>query len=159
MEPGIFSLVFGAVIALVMLPFRLGRMLMRWGQLHAQRRRYRAPQETNLRRASHPVGGLVVLLVAFSFYSARIEAARTALAPDSWLLMTLATVILTFGVASLVAGVPRSIGMVSDGTPYSTRAFFKLAGGAAAAVYLWRSVPLRAISETLPGLLAVGLLL
>jgi hypothetical protein len=67
MEPGIFSLLFGPAIALVLLPFQLGRTLMRWGQLHAQRPRSRAQQETNLRRASHPVGVLAVLPVAFSF--------------------------------------------------------------------------------------------
>src|SRR4051794_28973367 len=108
MEPGIFSLVIGAAIDLVLLPFRLGGMLMRVGQMRAQRRRNRTSEETNLRRASHPVAGVVVLLVAFWFYSARIKAGYAALAPDSWLLVTLAAVVVTFGVASLVAGVPRS---------------------------------------------------
>jgi hypothetical protein len=148
---GIFSL----VGALLLAPFQLVGALVGVARAHAQRQRYLLPLERSLRRASHPVGVLAVLFLAHRLYGVRIDAARAAFAHNDWLAVG-AAVAVVFGVALFIAGARHSAGM-EDG-PLATRAFFKLAGGIAAAFYIGRIMPWRVGGETPADLLAAVLL-
>lgn len=151
--PGIFSLLGGLLLA----PFQFAGALVGMMRAHAQRRRYLSPHELNLRRASHPLGAAAVLFAAHWFYGARMRDGLAALPVDRWVLIALYGVAFVFGAASFVSGAGRCAGL-RDGM-LATRAFFKLAAGAGVAFYLWRTVPLRAISETLPGVMAAAVFL
>jgi hypothetical protein len=154
---GPITLVGGLLFALLAAPFQLVGALVRMVRAHAQRRRYLSPHELNLRRASHPLGVAAVLFTAHWFYGARIRDGLVALPVDRWMLVALCGVAFVFGAASFVSGAGRCAGL-RDGM-LATRAFFKLAAGAGVAFYLWRTVPLHAISETPPGLFAAAVLL
>jgi hypothetical protein len=113
----------GALIAaLVLIPIEL------W-QLHARHKRSLAPHELSLQRATHPLGGIAVLLFVFGFAS--IEDALTPLVVDPavhWLSVAALAAVLLYGLASFITGASRSWGVRGDGM-LPARAFIKLSAG------------------------------
>lgn len=148
-----FSLLGGVLL----LPVQLVADLLRLGRWLAQRNRFLSPHELNLRRASHPVGALALLLAAWWLYGAQLDAARAAYGVDAWLLAALASVAVIAGASSFVVGTGRCAGL-RDGM-LAARAFFKLTGGALLCFWLPRLPAWRAIDAAASGMLAPAMLL
>lgn len=133
MEGGIFT----AFAMLLLAPYQ-------WWQGRQQKRRMLSPHEWKLRQASRPVGVLVIgLTVATALYGVHgTAAALLGIFRDldsNWPVAALLGVATIWGVASFVAGA-RCRGM-RDEEMLTVRAFFKLAFGAAGAIWLGRFYP------------------
>jgi hypothetical protein len=139
-------------IVLLLIPLEL------W-QASAQKRRLLSPHELNLRRATQPLGVIAVLAWCVWFFGER-GIALTPLVLDSvanLLPVTAVGAALLYGTASFISGASRCWGVRSDGM-LPTRAFFKLAIGAAGVALLHRNQVTAALGNELwPALLWLAL--
>jgi hypothetical protein len=125
----------------------------------ARERRNPSPHELNLRHATRPIGAAAVgLALAIPVSVVPIlhdELVNLLHDPASnWLACALLGLVVTYGAASFVLGAHRCWGIVGDGL-LASRAFFRMAWGAVAILYLRRFYPWHTFDWSLDGLVTV----
>jgi hypothetical protein len=135
--------IFTVLAMLLVAPFQ-------WRQRRQQQQRLLSPHELMLRRASRPLGVFTLAVtMALAVYGVhQTRAALAAIFTDldrNWIAAALCGAVTLYGAASVMSGV-RCWGM-RDSEMLTSRAFIKLAIGAAVTVWLGRSYPWPAASD------------